>query len=220
MIVQLLGPVVAALLSLFILSYVIGDNPLYRLALHIFVGAMIGYAAGVIVRDVLLGVALPGLSSNPSSVVIPVILGLLLLFKGLPRQAFVGNVSLGFLIGIGTAVAIGGALLGTVVPQVQATARALTPASLAAQRFGLLDGLMIVVGTVCTLLAFTFTTTEPASEPVLWQRILGGAAMVGRLILVVAFGVAFAGVLTAALSVFVGQMDTFFSLVLQALGLG
>ena len=220
MILRLLGPIVAALLGLFVLSYVIGDNPLYRLALHIFAGAMIGYAGGIVVRDVLLGVALPGLLSNPRSVVIPLVLGLLLLVKGLPRQAFVGNTSVGFLIGVGTAVAMGGALLGTVVPQVQATGRALSSASLAAQRFGLLDGLMVVVGTVCTLLAFSFTASDTAGEGAFWQRILGGAAAVGRVILIFAYGVAFAGVLTAALSVFVGRLHAFFGLVLRALGVG
>ena len=220
MIIQILGPIVGALLGLFVLSYVLGDNPLYRLALHIFAGAMIGYAGGIVVRDVLMGLALTGLLSNPSSVVIPLVLGLLLLFKGLPQQAFVGNVSVGFLIGVGTAVAMGGALLGTLVPQVQATAGALRSSSLAAQRFGLLDGLMVVVGTVCTLLTFTFTASEPDGEGALWQGILGGAATVGRLILIVAFGIAFAGVLTAALSVFVGQAHVFFGLALRALGLG
>ena len=220
MILRLIGPVIAALLGVFVLSYVIGDNPLYRLALHIFAGAMIGYAAGIVVRDVLLGTALRGLLSNPNSVVLPLVLGLLLLFKGLPRQAFVGNSSVGFLIGVGTAVAIGGALLGTVVPQVQATARALSPDALAASRFGLLDGLMVVLGTVCTLLAFTFTASEPAGDGALWQRILGGASKIGRFILIFAFGVAFAGVLTAALSVFVGRMHAFFGLALRALGLG
>ena len=220
MIIRLIGPVIAALLGLFVLSYVVGDNLLYRLALHIFVGAMIGYAGGIIVRDVLLGMALPGLLSNPVSVVIPLTLGLLLLFKGLPRQAFVGNVSVAFLIGVGAAVAMGGALLGTVVPQVQATARALGSASLNAQRFGLLDGLMVVCGTVCTLLAFTFTASEPGSDGALWQKVLGVTARIGRFILVFAFGVAFAGVLTAALSVFIGRMHAFFDLALRALGLG
>ena len=220
MIIQLIGPIIAALLGLFVLSYVVGDNPFYRLALHIFAGTMIGYAAGIVVRDVLLRTALPGLLSNPSSVAIPLVLGLLLLFKGLPQQAFVGNTSVGFLIGVGTAVAIGGAVLGTVVPQVQATGRAMSPRALAASRFGVLDGLMVVVGTVCTLLAFTFTASGADGDSTVWQRFVGWAARIGRFILVFAFGVAFAGVLTAALSVFVGRMHAFFGLVLQALGLG
>jgi len=216
---QFVGPIIGAILTLFVLSYVIGDNPLYRLALHIFIGVLIGYSLGIAVREVLLRMALPGLLSNPLSVLVPLVLGMLLLFKGFPRQAFVGNFSVAYLIGVGTAVALGGTLLGTLGPQVRATGEALSPASLSSLRFGLLDGLMIVVGTVCTLLTFTFTRGDGQREDVTWRSIVQGAAWIGRLFLVVAFGVAFAGALTASLSVFVGRMEQLIDLVLRALGL-
>lgn len=220
MIVTIFGSIVGTLLGIFVLSYLIGDNPLYRLALHIFLGTVLGYAVGIMVRDVLLGMALPGLLTSPTTMVIPLGLGLLLLLKGLPRQAFVGNTSMAYLVGVGTAVALAGALLGTLVPQTRATARALSRASLTSRTLGLIDGLMIIVGTICTLLAFTFTTSERSQGDLDWQRVVRGAARVGRLFLLVAFGVAFAGVLTASLSVFVGRTRAFLDLALRALGLG
>lgn len=213
------GPILGAVLTLLVLSYLIGDNPLYRLALHIFVGVLVGYSLGVVVREVLLGMALPGLIANPVSVLVPLVLGILLLFKGFPQQAYIGNFSIAYLIGVGTAVALGGALLGTLVPQVRATGRALSPTSLSALPFGLLDGLMIVVGTACTLLTFTFVERERRTEGFTWHSITRGAAWVGRLFLIVAFGVAFAGALTASLSIFVGRMEQFIDLALRALGL-
>ncbi len=219
MISQLAGPIIGAILTLLILSYLIGDNPLYRLALHIFVGVLIGYSLGIVVRDVLLGMALSSLISDPISVLVPLVLGILLLFKGFPQQAFVGNLSVAYLIGVGTAVALGGALLGTLAPQVQATGQALSPTSLADLRFGLLDGLMIVVGTVCTLLTFTFVRGERQTKALTWRRIIDGLAWVGRQFLIVAFGVVFASALTASLSIFVGRMEQLIDLTLRLLGL-
>ncbi len=216
---ELVGPIIGAVLALFTLSYLIGDNPLYRLALHIFVGVLTGYSFGVVVREVLLRMAFPKLMSNPAAVVVPLVLGILLLFKGFPKQAFVGNFSMAQLIGVGAAVALGGALLGTLAPQVEATGRALSPASLTSLRFGLLDGLMIVVGTVCTLLAFTFTQPGRDADGFTWRSIIDGAAWIGRVFLVVAFGVAFAGALTASLSIFVGRMEHFIDLALRVMGL-
>jgi hypothetical protein len=219
MIARVVGSLVGAILSLLILSYPIGDNPLYRFALHVLVGVLVGFSAGAVVREVLLGMALPQLGSTPTAVVVPLVLGILLLFKGFPSQAFVGNISLAYLVGVGTAVALGGALLGTLVPQVGATGQALSQATVSSFRFGLVDGLMVVVGTVCTLLVFTFA--EPSAErgSLGWRRVVDGAGWLGRLFLIFAYGVAFAGALTASLSIFVARMQHFIDLAARALGL-
>jgi hypothetical protein len=215
---ELLGLILGATLTIFVLSYLAGDNPLYRLGLYLFIGTLVGYSFGIVLREVLVGMALARFLSNPSAALVPLVLGILLLFKGFRRQAYIGNLSIAYLIGVGTAVALGGALLGTVAPQVGATGRALSPASLRSFRFGPLDGAMVVVGTICTLLAFTFT--QPAREDIAetWGRILSGAAGIGRVFLTVAFGLAFAGALTASLSIFIGRMQLLIDLAFHVLG--
>jgi hypothetical protein len=215
---DLVGMFLGALLTLFVLSYLAGDNRLYRLALHLFIGTLVGYSFGTIFRGVLLGMAVPGMLSNPSAGVVPLVLGMLLLFKGFPRQAYIGNFSIAYLVGVGTAVALGGALLGTLAPQIGATGRVLSPASLGSLRFRLLDGLMVVVGTICTLLAFTFTQPPRQGMWETWGRILSRAAWIGRQFLTVAFGLAFAGALTASLSIFIGRVQSFIDLALRVIG--
>jgi hypothetical protein len=198
--------IVGVALTLLILSYMLWDNPLYRLALHLFVGALIGYSFGILLRDVLYDMMLLKLRGDPL-LVIPLVLGILLFFKGFPRQAYIGNFSIAYLIGVGTAVALSGALLGAIVPQVEATGRALSAASVASFRFGLLDGVMIVVGTVCTLMAFTFTASKRSGLVSMWTRLVRAMGWVGRIFLIFAFGVAFAGALTASLSIFIGRVQ-------------
>jgi len=214
---EVVGLAIGAALTFFILSYLAGDNPLYKLALYLFIGALVGYSFGIVLREVLVGMALSRLLSRPSSAAAPIILGILLLFKGFPKQAYLGNLSVAYLIGVGTAVALGGALLGTLAPQVAAAGRALSPISLSNFRFGLVDGLMVVVGTVSTLMSFTFFRAKDQKGGGAWGRILSGVAWVGRVFLVSAFGVAFAGALTASLSVLIGRMqyliDVFYGLV-------
>lgn len=219
MTLNIVGPLVASVLTLLILSYVVGDNPLYRLVVHLFIGVLVGYSVGAVVKEILLGMALPELSASPAMVV-PLLLGILLLLKGIPRLSFVGNVSIGYLVGVGTAAALGGVMLGTLGPQLVATGQALDPASLESFRFGLLDGLMIVVGTVCTLLAFTYTAPKTPGNVTIWQRIMiAGPAQIGHVFLIFAFALAFAGALTASLTMFVARMDHTILAVMQALGL-
>lgn len=216
---DLIGPIIGAILTLFVLSYLVGDNPLYRMALHIFVGALIGYSLGVVLRGVLGQMALPKLMSEPATVVVPLALGLLLLFKGFRTRAYMGNVSVAYLVGVGTAVALSGALLGTLVPQVAATGRALAPTSTETFRLGLLDGLMVVVGTVCTVLAFTFTRSRDRTDGYAWLTAVDWAGQVGRVFLIIAYGLAFAGALTASLSMFIGRFQYLVDLALRAIGL-
>ena len=216
------GLVVGAVLTLLVSSYLLGDNPLYRLALHLFVGALVGYSVGVVFRDVMIGMVLGQLLTDPLAVIVPLVLGILLLFKGFPRQAYVGNFSIAYLVGVGTAVALSGALLGTLVPQVGATGRALSPASLQSSRAGLLDGLLIVVGTTCTLMSFTFTAQKQQGLGGAWARIVKLVAGIGRIFIICAFGVAFAGTLTASLSIFIGRIqyliDVFTGVYFRVLG--
>lgn len=215
---EIVGLFLGAILTIFVLSYLVGDNPLYRLSLHLFIGTLVGYSFGTVFRQVLLGMALPMLLSNPAVVVAPLVLGILLLFKGFPRQAYIGNFPIAYLVGVGTGVALGGALLGTLVPQIGATGRALRVASLRFFRFGLLDGLMVVVGTICTLLAFTFTRPPQQGIGAVWGTVLSGAAWIGRVFLIVAFGLAFAGAVTASLSIFIGRVQSYIDLASQVLG--
>jgi len=218
------GLVVGAVLTLLIFSYLLGDNPLYRLALHLFVGALVGYSFGVVVRDVLLGMLLGQWLADPQAMLAPLVLGLLLLFKGFPRVAYVGNIAVAFLVGVGAAVALSGALLGTLIPQVGATGRAMSLPSLLSFRAGLLDGLLIVVGTVCTLMASTFAAQKQRGLAGAWGQIVRLAAGIGRVFLIVALAVAFAGAVTASLSIFIGRLqyliDAFTDIYFRVLGSG
>jgi len=195
-IIQAIGAPLGIILTVSVLSYLLfGDNPLYKLALHIFIGALAGYSFGVVAQKIatVLLRDLPG----ERLLLVPLLLGLwLLVFKSAPRLSYIGNFAMAYLVGVGTAVALGGALVGTLVPQVGATVSALDHTTI-------LDGSLTVLGTVATLMAFNFTRPEGG----VWARVLGLAAWLGRLFLIFAFGVAFAGALTTSLSILIGRLQ-------------
>jgi len=207
MTLDLLGGIVGAVLTVLVLSYILGDNPLYRLALHVLIGASVGYVVAVVVDTVVFHIALPSLQQGgprPYGLLVPVLLGILLLLKGFPRWSALGNLSTAFLVGVGAAVAVGGGLLGTVLPQVDASGSIFD--WMQGGEVGLLNGFLTLVGTICALLAFTFTLRQRPGLGGTWASVVGGLGGVGRLFLLAAFGAAFAGALVASLTVLVGRI--------------
>jgi len=198
-----LGVSVAAILTLMVYSYLLGDNFLYRLAEHLFVGVAVAYTVVVAFHSVLLPRVLQPLLSAPQDnvlLVIPLLLGLLLLTCAVPRWRWLASVPLAFLTGVGAALAVGGALTGILLPQMQATMLPLNP-QLGLERFA--NNLVIVLGTVCSLVYFYFTA-RPGSPG---GRVVSGMGSIGRWILVATFGALFGNVVMGRVSLLIGRVQ-------------
>lgn len=190
---EMIGLLIGLILTLLIYSYVVGDNPLYRIAIHLLVGVSAAYAAVVVTRQVVLPV-LQQFVQNPAAPdnflwLFPLFLGALLLLKWLPTVGWLGNSTIAVLIGVGAAVALVGAVTGTLWPQITAVDGALFPG----------QGLVVAVLAVCTLLVFQFSGRRDGSgrwRRAGWQQ---GLAVVGRVVMTVTFGVLFASVLNTSL---------------------
>jgi len=198
---ELIGMAVGALLTILVFSYLLGDNFLYRLALHLFLGALVGYAFGMVISEVWGKLIADSLREGNLFLIVPLGIGLgLLIFKSIPRLAYIGNFFLSPLIGFGIAVALVGAFVGTLRPQFEATANVMNATPW--------EGMLIAIGTVCTLLAFDFTFSQRQRGLMgILGNIIGLLGKAGRLFLTVAFGVAFAVAITAALTIFIGRIQ-------------
>lgn len=152
--------IIGAVLTFFVLTYLAGDNFLFRFAVYILIGASAAYAAVVVIFDVLIP-RIQQSATNPGMLVVTIvalILGAMLLFKVSPRLAWLGNLPVGYLVGVGAATVLGGAIIGTLGPQIVATgAPATSPSGGAAD--GLLN-LIVVIGTSVTLLSFGYYRTQ------------------------------------------------------------
>jgi hypothetical protein len=205
-----LGVWVGAILTLLVFSYLIKDTVLFRIAQAIFVGVAIGYAATVAVRLVLVPKLIAPLLGNlgsanyPWVLFVPLILGLLLFAKLHTPWSALGNPSIAFLFGVGSALAIGGALGGALLPQLRALIVSLSPAQ------GLdivINGLILVVGTLGSFLSFRFVVpTQPRPALRAFDGVTRAWGYVGRWFILVAFGAIFADTAVSRVSILVGRV--------------
>lgn len=209
-----LAGLIGFLFTLMILSYIVGDNPLFRLAIHVFVGATAGYVAAVVWQQVIINkLAIPMLSGDLlkiSVLSVPLIMSFFLLMKLSPRYQFLGRWVVAFLVGVGAAAAIAGALMGTLLPQAWASVNlfdldAYAPGTSAEK---ITEGIFILLGTVSTLAYFQFSvreTTLKTGKRGIFMRII---SFVGEIFLAITFGALFAGVLSSALTAMVDRMQS------------
>lgn len=191
--------IMSAVLTVSVLSYLLGDNILFRLTMHVLVGVGATFAFGVAIQNVLYPRMVLLILNPPNSdqrlAVFGLfgLLGCILLFaKAFRRTAWLGNMAVGYMIGVGAGVALGGALVGTLLPL---TFDAAIPS-------GDANGLVtffIVVSTIATLLAFTYRRTGQ-------RNLLGVLGRLGNGFLYIAFGATFALVFIASASVLTNVM--------------
>jgi hypothetical protein len=209
-----LDTVVAVLLTLFVFSFLLGDNALYRLAEHLFVGVAVGYALVIAFHSVLvprlimpLVEGLQGQGEAPVYLsLIGLLFGLLLLLKPVRSLSWWGNFSVALLLGVGAALAIGGALLGTLIPQVAATGDVSRYTAAYGPALGLVSGLLLVVGTIGVVLLMTFGRGGEGRLPAVRDAVVRWWGGLGRWFVLVAFAALLATTFLSRLSLLVGRV--------------
>ncbi len=131
-----------------------------------------------------------------------------MLTKISPRLNKLGNPAIAYLVGVGAASAIGGAVVGTIFPQTSASINVFVENNI-------FDALLILVGTLTTLLYFQFGIRRKNSEddvprrPV-WLDMIG---KVGQLFIAVTFGALFSGVYLAAIMALIERASYIWNLI-------
>jgi len=208
---EFVGLIIGFILTLLVFSYLLGDNPLYRVAIHLLVGTSAAYAAVIVIRQVILPVfaLIQDAPDNPNNFMwlAPLFLAVLLFLKRLPTLSWLGNNTLAVLVGVGAATALVGVITGTLWPQVTAV----TPANVLFPG----QGIVVALFTACALLAFQFTGrsdqngnwTQPA-----WRQTI---TTVGRVIITITFGVLFATVINTSIILLSDRLGYFLNEFLQ-----
>ena len=189
------------ILTLMIFSYLLGDNLLYRLAVYVFAGLAAGYSA-IVTWD---GVIVPWLQDTllqPNATlgqlalgVAPLLVGLLLLARSWsPLGGGLSRLALAFLIGVGTAVALNGAVHGTLLPMLRSTGAGVVP--------GDLNSILLPAGVVCTLAWFQYQARRRPEGPDRRRPHVQLLAVVGQGIIVVTLGAIYAAAILTSLTIF------------------
>lgn len=222
---ETVGGIISLALTLMIFSYLLGDNPLYRLAVHILVGTTAGFIAVVAFESVVLPwvdlTLLGGSETNlafRSIGVVPFLLAFTLLVKYSPRFTVLkrySNIGIAFIIGIGTAVAVVGAISGTIIPLTRDAGRAFEDDVTIGDE--IFSGIA-VLGTICTLIYFQYLGKRRIDGTIsrtLPMRILAGF---GQLIIAVTFGAVYASAMLTSLNVFDEVIRQQLTFILEQIG--
>lgn len=222
---DLVGVLLGFFLTLSIFSYIFGDNALFRLAIAVFIGVSAGFAVVVAYYSVLwpqlFAPWLSGDSSRLVFAVVPLLLGLLLLTKTSTRLAWMGGVPMAYLVGVGVATVIGGAVLGTLFPQITVSVNVFDGWLATGGSFSSLDGmftfivaLFTLIGTITTLAYFQFGARSRLDGEARRGALPEMMAWVGKIFIAITLGALFAGVYIAALTALVERFSFYFGLFL------
>ncbi len=221
--IELLGGLVGVVLTLVVFSYVLGDHFLVRLVFYGYIGLMAGFAVVITSSSVVYPLLIRPILENPVSgmmqIAIPLLLSVLLFFKASTRFSQIGNLSLAFLVGVGLAALIGGATLGTLIPQISAVISPfdLNRASLGTEDrlSGIVQGVMVLVGTVTTLAYFHFGARPKASGPARRVEWIESLSWIGQFFIAVALGLILAGLFRAGFVALVERVRTLVDFVIM-----
>ncbi|MBF6614220.1 MAG: hypothetical protein IVW55_13930 [Chloroflexi bacterium] len=215
--INLIGGIVAGLLTLMVFSYLLGANPLWRLAQSLFVGVSVGYVTLVILTQVIapyIARAIVPPSNTPATdrwlAVVPIALGLLLLLRIAFPSAWPTSFGLNIVVVVGSALAIGGALAGSIIPQALDTMRLLDFTNLDAPTIARdIGDIVLVLGVICALAYFAFGARPNGDRPAPIRAV----SATGRWVLVVSFGAILGSLATTFYAALIERLQFLLTLV-------
>ncbi|MGE3152514.1 MAG: hypothetical protein AB7G48_09225 [Nitrospiraceae bacterium] len=205
---MLFGAWVATGLTLFIMTFLYQDNPLFKAAEHLYVGVSVGYEIVKATDIVLLRLIIKPIAENGEwSLLIPVGIGLLMLTRYVPKVSWLSRYAFAFIVGVGAGLAIPRTISSFILKQIEDTVRPLlTLDAVDGISFSLsllnpasnLNAVIILVGVASVLYYFLFTVEHAG---------LGRAvARIGILFLMISFGAAFGYTVMARMSLLIGRL--------------
>ena len=202
---ETIGIWVAAFFTLSIFSFLYKDNPFFRFAESVFAGVSLGYYIWqtfdqTVVPNVILKLSVDKPAAFVSwdwwTLIIPMLLGLILYMRYVPKIAWVNRFALAIYVGYYAAVEMMQKLQGEVLPQSADTIVSLTHGW---GEFGVWFGAIVSTIGVLSVLVYFFFSAEH-------KGFVGGVSKVGIWFLMISFGAAFGYTIMGRISILVGRV--------------
>lgn len=185
-----------AFLTLALFSFMYKDNPIYKVAEHIFAGLTTGYQVGLVWESVIIQQLWNPMLDGKWWLFIPGILGMLMFARFFQKISWISRISLAFVMGITAGIFLISELHGRVLPQMQDTMRPLWGSDGFAE---LLLSLIIIVGVISTLIYFYFSKPHTGA--------FGVTAKVGIWFIMISFGAHFGYTVMGRISLLIGRVQ-------------
>lgn len=180
------------------LSFLYKENPIYRIAEHVFVGGSAGHAIGMGIGNIHRFGWQPLQEQMQVSLLIAFALGILLYARFIPKIGWMSRWPIAFLVGVGTGQSIYSTIRTQVINQTIG-AIAKFPGATAMETVNIVIGF---VGVLAVLTYFLFSI--PQKGPI--RRM----SQAGRWLMMVTFGVSFGNVVAGRISVLLGELTKLF----------
>ena len=185
-----------AFFTLALFSFLYRDNPIYRVAEHIFAGLTAGYQVGLIWDTIIIQQLWQPMLAGQWWLFLPGVLGILMFTRLSGKWSWISRVSLAFVMGTTAGIFLISELHGRVLPQMQDTMVSLN----GGDGFGAtLLSVVTVVGVLSTLVYFYFSKEHKGA--------LGGTAKVGIWFIMIAFGAHFGYTVMGRVSLLIGRVQ-------------
>jgi len=213
---DLIWGIVGFLLTLMIFSYILGDNPAFRVAAYLFIGVSAGYVTIVVITQVLVPqLWMPLVSGSFASrliALIPLLLSILLLLKIYQPFARYGSIPMAYLVGAGAAILIGGAVIGTIFPQVLGTINLFDLHSADVNQIDpvilFINAVLVLVGALTALFFFYYGANARPNQPVQRSQFVETMARIGQVFIGITLGALFAGVYSSAFTALIERVSS------------
>lgn len=218
MIWDILGIWIAAFLTLAILSFVFGDNPIYKLAEHIFVGISAGFGVILALNQAIWPSIQMGLDPSQHAfirtmTIVAIILGILTLIRLeifayiVPSLVWLSRIPIAFVVGVGSGISIVASIQGFIFPQTLATFLPVlspeylidlsSPLNFLTSVLFTIGPLVILLGVISALVYFYFSVEQ--------RGVLLGIAKLGIIVMMITFGASFGYTIMARFSLLISR---------------
>jgi len=201
----LIGAWVAVGLTLFIFSFLYKDNPLFKTGEHLYVGISVGYSVVVVWYEVFIRLVWLEVTKGNYEPLIPVMIGLLIWTRFIPRIAWMSRLAFAFVVGFGSGVAIPRIVSSYILKQIEDTVTPLVTMGTGglSMNFDLgnpqsgINMIVLLIGVFSVLFYFFFSVEHRGAGYV--------AARTGVYFLMIGFGASFGYTVMSRMSLLIGR---------------
>lgn len=214
-----MGIWVAALLTLCVLSFLWGDNVLYKIAEAVFVGSSAAYAMvvafwtelvtnlfGKLLPGAMQATVLPGMDPEAQTqwiYLVPLVMSILMLWRLAPQGAWIARWPLAFFIGATAGIRMVAYFESDFVAQIQSSIMPLIVFADGSFNFwGSVKNCILVLGLVSALVYFFFSIEH--------DGIVGHVSRVGIWVLMITFGASFAYTVMGRIALLAQRLEFLF----------
>ena len=183
-----LSTLIAAILTLFIFSFLYKDNPFYKLAEYLLVGISVGYLIVISIKTIVLPkLYYPIFRQGDLLYLIPGILGIFMFLRFFPKLSWLSRISMALIIGAGAGVSIPAVMQAQIYTQMKASMGSYTS----------VNNIIVTLAVITTLSYFFFSREH--------KGVLGTSAKIGIFFMMVFFGATFGYTVMSRVTLLIGR---------------